>query len=90
MRTHPLVGDCVVVGERRPYLIALIALDPEALARLATKGVAAEDIVNSEEVRDTLAKHVEVVNKDLAQVETIKKFAVLPPFSLEKGEGAFC
>ena len=90
VKRHPLVSQCVVIGDRRPYLIALITLDQEALTRFAAEqgmldGPAA--MINSPLVRETLEKHIEEVNKNLARVEQIKRFHVLPnDLSQEGGE----
>ena len=37
VKRHPLVSQCVVIGDRRPYLIALVTLDQEALTRFAAE-----------------------------------------------------
>lgn len=83
-----LVGECVVIGDRRKFLSALITLDPEkAAARAKGKGIAESAFVASQEVHAEISAGIEVVNKDLAQVEQIKKFTVLPvPFGVETGE----
>eukprot|EP01087_Luapelamoeba_hula_P017977 TRINITY_DN5728_c0_g2_i1.p1 TRINITY_DN5728_c0_g2~~TRINITY_DN5728_c0_g2_i1.p1 ORF type:complete len:279 (-),score=52.88 TRINITY_DN5728_c0_g2_i1:23-859(-) len=104
IKAHPLIGDCVVVGDARPYLIALVALDLEAankalaarklpencapggMLELDSTVTSLEALVASSAVRDSIGAHIEAVNGDLAQVETIKRFSVLLPFSIEKGE----
>jgi long-chain acyl-CoA synthetase len=90
VKRHPLVSQCVVIGDRRPYLIALITLDQEALTRFAAEqGMLDEPaaMVNSPLVRETLEKHIEEVNKNFARVEQIKRFHILPhDLSQEGGE----
>lgn len=88
----PGVGQAVVVGDRRPYLCALLVLDPEALPELAkAAGVEAttlEEMAKDEKVRAFLEDCVErECNAKVARYQTIKKFEVLPvPFSVETGE----
>ncbi|MBN8870612.1 MAG: long-chain fatty acid--CoA ligase [Solirubrobacterales bacterium] len=90
VKRHPLVSQCVVIGDRKPYLIALITLDQEALTRFAAEqGMLDEPaaMVNSPLVRETLEKHIEEVNKNFARVEQIKRFHILPhDLSQEGGE----
>jgi len=88
IKSHPLIGDCVVVGDGRNYLAALVTIDPDVAAELAKrKGVSVAQLTAATETRETIQKHVDTVNADLAQVEQIKKFTILAePFSVEKGE----
>jgi len=90
VKRNPLVSQCVVIGDRRPYLIALVTLDQEALTRFAAEqGMLDEPaaMINSPLVRETLEKHIEEVNKNFAPVEQIKRFHVLPnDLSQEGGE----
>ncbi|HNH87025.1 MAG TPA: AMP-dependent synthetase/ligase, partial [Solirubrobacterales bacterium] len=81
VKRHPLVSQCVVIGDRRPYLIALITLDQEALTRFAAEqGMLDEPgaMVGSPLVRETLEQHIEEVNRNFARVEQIKRFHILP------------
>ncbi len=71
---HELVSQAVVIGDRRKYLSALLALDAEAAARLFGEG----DAVNNPEVKQALDAHVEKVNQRFARVEHIRKFTILP------------
>ncbi len=90
VKRHPLVSQCVVIGDRRPYLIALITLDQEALTRFAAEqGMLDEPaaMINSPLVREALEQHIEEVNKNFARVEQIKRFHILPhDLSQEGGE----
>jgi len=88
----PGVGQAVVVGDRQPYLCALLVLDPEALPELAkAAGVEAttvEEMAKDERVLKFFEERVEQdCNANVARYQTIKKFEVLPvPFSVETGE----
>jgi long-chain acyl-CoA synthetase len=75
LKRHPLVANAVVIGDRRPYVTALITPDPEAVgAFIAQRGVAAD----SPQVREELQRHVDEVNAQLANVEQVKRWLLLP------------
>lgn len=89
VKRHPLVSQCVVVGDRKPYLVALITLDPEALTRFAAEQGTLDEASASESpvVRAELEKHIEEVNTHFASVEQVKRFQILPhDLSQEGGE----
>ena len=91
IKQHPLVSQCVVIGDRRPYLVALVTLDPEEAPKFAEEhGLPADDpaaIADSDAVRDALQAHLDQVNEKFARVEQVKKFKVLPAdLSQEGGE----
>src|SRR4030095_7728721 len=77
----------VVIGDRRPYLVALITLDPEEVPKFAEEnGIAAEDVYSSDAMRAEVQKVVDEVNVDYGRVEQIKKFTILPEdLSQEQG-----
>jgi long-chain acyl-CoA synthetase len=90
VKQHPLVSQCVLVGDRRPYLTALITLDPEEAVKFGAEHGLSEDpeaLASSAEVRRTLDEHIEKVNQKFARVEQVKKFEILPhDLSQEGGE----
>src|SRR5262249_41525401 len=90
IKQHALVSQCVVVGDRRPYLVALVTLDPEEAAAYAKEHGLAEDVealATNDEVRKAIEAHVETVNEKYARVEQVKKIAILPQdLSQESGE----
>jgi long-chain acyl-CoA synthetase len=92
LKRHDLIGEVVVIGDRRPYLTALLVLRPEGLARWAKAngGDAAALATTAHDdvaVRAELQRAVDDVNSRLARVETIKRFTVLPrPLDIEHGE----
>jgi long-chain acyl-CoA synthetase len=72
----PLVGEAVVIGDRRKYLTALVTLEPTAAGK-----------VSGEQVRSTIQAKIDEVNQSLARVEQVKKFAILErPFGIDTGE----
>jgi long-chain acyl-CoA synthetase len=88
LKQNRWISQAVVVGDRRPYLVALITLDPEELPAFAEQhGLAAEDVPESEAMRDEVQSAVDEVNSKVGRVEQIKKFAILPhDLSQETGE----
>jgi long-chain acyl-CoA synthetase len=76
LKTAPLVSQALVVGDRRPYVAALITLDP-----------AVADGLSADEARERVQHVVDQVNTELSRFEQIKRFAILPrDFSAEEGE----
>ncbi|MBS1887064.1 MAG: long-chain fatty acid--CoA ligase [Actinobacteria bacterium] len=90
IRQHQLVSQCVVVGDRRPYLVALVTLDPEeALAYAKDHGLPEDltQLASNPEIRKTIEAHVEEINQKFARVEQVKKIAILPrDLTQEDGE----
>src|SRR6201995_2709855 len=81
IRRHQLVSQCVVVGDRRPYLVALVTLDPEEAVAYAKDHGLPEDpaeLATNPEIRKVIEAHVEEINKKFARVEQVKKISVLP------------
>jgi long-chain acyl-CoA synthetase len=84
LKNHELVSEAVVIGDRRKFLSVLLTLDEEAARRVAGGAGALHE---SAAIRAELERAIEQVNQELARVETIKKFTILPaPFSIEGGE----
>jgi len=77
-----IVGEAVVIGDKRRYLAALLTLDPDAVTRLAGElGVPAEQVGDHPKVRERLQAGVDRVNEQVSRVEGVKRFVVLPaPF----------
>ena len=82
LKVSPYVREAVVVGDRRKYLTALIGIELDTVGDWASRRylpyTTYEDLSAKPEVVDLIGEWVEHVNRDLAQVETIKKFALLP------------
>jgi long-chain acyl-CoA synthetase len=90
IKQHPLVSQCVVVGDRRPYLVALVTLDPEDTAAYAKENGLPEDpekLATDPQICQAIQEHLDEVNERFARVEQVKKFAILPhDLSQERGE----
>ena len=83
IKTSPLVGEAVVIGDRRKYLTALVTLDEVAARQVAPQG----DLWTSGDVRAAIQKSIDTANESLARVEQVKKFAILAkPFGIDTGE----
>ena len=82
------ISEAVVVGDRRPYLAALVTLDPEeAPARAKALGVDPDRLAYDPLVRAEIQHAVDALNATVGPVEQIKRFEVLPhDFSQEAGE----
>jgi long-chain acyl-CoA synthetase len=82
LKASIFIGDAVVLGDRRKYLVALLVLDEDNVSRWATdRGISYTtyaDLATHPEVQQLIDGEVNAVNRDLARVETIKKFAILP------------
>ena len=88
LKQNRWISQAVVVGDRRPYLVALITLDPEEAPAFAEQhGLAVEDLPGSEQMRAEVQTVVDEVNSHVGPVEQIKKFEILPhDLSQETGE----
>jgi long-chain acyl-CoA synthetase len=89
LKNHPLVGEAVVIGDRRKFLTALVTLDVEAVARFRHEGGHAGDTPDQSHpaVVAEVQRAVDAANADLARVEQVKKFHILPrPFGIDTGE----
>ncbi|MGN6333590.1 MAG: AMP-dependent synthetase/ligase [Motilibacteraceae bacterium] len=89
LRAHPLVSQCIVVGDNQPFIGALITLDEEALPTwLKIKGkpeAPAADLVADPDVVAEIQAAVDDANKAVSHAEAIKKFRILPVDFTEEG-----
>jgi long-chain acyl-CoA synthetase len=90
IKQHPLVSQCVVIGDRRPYLVAVVTLDPEEAEKFASEHGLSTDpeaLAQSPEVREAIEDHLAKVNARFARVEQVKKIVILRhDLSQEGGE----
>jgi long-chain acyl-CoA synthetase len=83
INAHPLVAQSMVIGDAKPYISALITLDPEALphwlsqhGRPADTGL--EALAKDPELLADIQQAVDEANKAVSKAESIRKFEVLP------------
>ncbi|GHE14589.1 AMP-dependent synthetase/ligase [Klenkia taihuensis] len=82
VKVSPLIKECVVIGDRRPYLTALIGIEPDTVGDWAQKQRIAfttyRDLTERAEVKELVQGIVDGVNAGLNPVEQIKTFRLLP------------
>jgi long-chain acyl-CoA synthetase len=90
VRSHPLVAQCIVVGNDRPYIAALVTLDPEAvdhwLAVQDRPPLPPAEMVRDRELEMEIRRAVVTANTLVSKSESIRTFRILAhPFSEEHG-----
>ena len=90
LSTHPLIANIIVVGEGRPYIGALIALDtemlPEWLARHGLPVVDAAQAADLPQVRESLEKAIARANRAVSRAESIRRYRIVnAAFTVENG-----
>jgi long-chain acyl-CoA synthetase len=83
VRAHWLVSQCLVVGDRQPFVAALITIDPEAFPTwLQRAGRPADtqiaDVVDDADLQAVVQEAIDDANKSVSRAESIRKFAILP------------
>ncbi len=90
LKVSPYLREAIVIGDRRKYCVALLGIEFDTVADWATRRrisfTTYEDLSQRPEVRELLAAWVDEVNANLAPVEQIKRFAMLPK-ALDHEEG---
>ncbi|MFI1831401.1 AMP-dependent synthetase/ligase [Streptomyces sp. NPDC020412] len=90
VRSHPLVAQCLVVGNDRPFVAALVTIDPEAVEhwlRMRRKPLPPPaELVRDPELESEIRRSVVAANTTVSQAESIRTFRILAhPFSEEHG-----
>ena len=82
LRAHPLVSQCMVVGDNQPYIAALVTIDPEAIKTWITAnkkdGATIAELVNDPDLISVIQTAVDEANKAVSRAESIRKFTILP------------
>ena len=82
LRANPIISQCVVVGDNKPYIGALVTLDQDALPQiLAANNIESapmSDLIQNADVRALVQKAVNAANEAVSNSEAIKKFVILP------------
>ncbi|MBM7368569.1 AMP-dependent synthetase/ligase [Gordonia hydrophobica] len=92
IRAHPLVSQCLVVGDKKPFIAALITIDPEAAPGwLERKGLPAstpmKELIANPDLRAEIDAAIAAANKTVSKAEAIKKYEILDTdFTIESGE----
>ncbi len=91
LRSHPLVSQCMVVGDNKPFIAALVTLDPDAVktwARINKKHeLAPEQLASDPALLDVIQSAVDEANKAVSRAESIRKFTILPvDFTIAGGQ----
>ena len=91
LRAHPLVSQCMVVGDNQPFIAALVTIDQDALKVWVTNhkkdsGAIAE-LVNDPDLIAVIQTAVDDANKAVSRAESIRKFTILPTdFTIAAGQ----
>jgi long-chain acyl-CoA synthetase len=92
LRAHPLVSQCMVVGDGAPFVGCLITLDPDGAAQWLERAGRPVDtplaeLATDPEIRAELQRGVDQANAAVSKAESIRAFAVLPvEWTVEGGE----
>ncbi|MDP9021980.1 MAG: long-chain fatty acid--CoA ligase [Actinomycetota bacterium] len=91
LRSHRLVSQSMVVGDGRPFIAALITIDPEEFPRWAEQhgktGKTVADLTDDPELRAEIQGAVDHANKAVSRAESIREFRILPEdFTIDGGE----
>jgi len=82
LRAHPLVSQCMVVGDNQPYIAVLVTIDQEALKTWITAnkkdGATLAELVNDPDLVAVIQTAVDEANKAVSRAESIRKFTILP------------
>jgi long-chain acyl-CoA synthetase len=91
LRSNPLVSQAMVVGDDRPFIAALVTIDPEEFPRWAEEhgkqGSELSELTDDPDLRASVAEAVEHANKAVSKAESIREFRILPEdFTIEGDE----
>ncbi len=83
IRANPLVGQVVVVGDKKPFISALVTLDPEMLPVWLNNndedaGMSLEEATNNAAVLAEVQRAIDAANEHVSRAESIRKFTILP------------
>ncbi len=82
LRAHPLVSQCIVVGDEKPFIGALLTLDAEMLPAWAKnhglEGLSMADARTNEVIHEAVQAAVDDANRAVSKAESIRRFTILP------------
>jgi len=91
LRANPLISQCMVVGDNKPFIAALVTLDPDAIKPWAVankkEGASIADLTKDPTLLAVIQTAVDEANKAVSRAESIRKFTVLPvDFTIPGGQ----
>ena len=91
LRAHPLVSQCMVVGDNQPFIASLITIDQDMLkgwiAANNKSGATLETLINDPDLIAVIQTAVDEANKAVSKAESIRKFTILPKdFTIAGGQ----
>ena len=91
LRAHPLISQCMVVGDNKPFIAALITLDPDAMKSWLSinkkGGATIAELTKDSTLNDVIQAAVDEANKVVSRAESIRKFTILPvDFTIAAGQ----
>ncbi len=90
LKTSKYVSQALVIGDRKPYIAALITLDPEEIGKWAREqGISSglDELARDDRVRALIQGVVDDVNAERSRYEQVKRFTILPrDFTMDDGE----
>jgi long-chain acyl-CoA synthetase len=82
LRSHPLISQCMVVGDNKPFIAALITIDPDAIKPWAVankkEGASISELAKDPTLQAVIQTAVDETNKAVSRAESIRKFVILP------------
>jgi len=82
LRSHPLISQCMVVGDNQPFIAALVTIDSDALKAWVVNhkkdGASINDLINDPDLIAVVQTAVDEANKAVSKAESIRKFTILP------------
>ena len=91
VRAHPLVSQCMVVGDNKPFIAALVTIDPDAIKGwiVANKkdGATIATLVKDPDLKAVIQTAIDEANKAVSRAESIREFTILPSdFTIAGGQ----
>jgi long-chain acyl-CoA synthetase len=91
VRAHPLVSQCVVLGDNQPYIAALVTIDPDAIKGWASAnkkdGLSIAELAHDPTLQSVIQTAIDDANKAVSRAESIRKFTILPvDFTIADGQ----
>ncbi|WP_434619158.1 AMP-dependent synthetase/ligase [Arthrobacter sp. A5] len=83
IRADALISQCVVLGDQRPFISALVTLDEEALPKWAENhglpaGISLSEAIGQDTIRNAVQKAIDKANASVSAAESIKAFRIVP------------